>query len=199
MPRRKPKTRHGASQPEEERVDPSTLDCRAVPGQPDYVATRDGRIVRLSTGRVLRPAMNAAGYLVCATRSESGWRTHQVHTLVLSAWSGPRPAGQEARHLDGDRHNNASANLAWGTRAENAADKAQTSPEVRARMRLLPSHSGPTQPEEEREAQQVKLRLPPAELARLDRLRSDRGMQRSAYVIRLVRMADGIDPEFKSS
>lgn len=58
------------------------------------------------------------------------------------------------------------------------------------------SRSGPNIPEEQRGTEQVKLRLPPAELARLDRLRGKR--QRSAYVIRLVRMADGIDPEIAS-
>lgn len=53
---------------------------------------------------------------------------------------------------------------------------------------------GATQPEEERTAKAVLLRLPPEELERLDRLRLDRGMHRSAYVIRLVRAADGVDP-----
>lgn len=49
-----------------------------------------------------------------------------------------------------------------------------------------------SQPEEERDAKQVLLRLLPADIALLDELRG--GRQRSAYVTRLVRIAAGIDP-----
>lgn len=46
-----------------------------------------------------------------------------VHSIVLSAFRGERPSGLEARHLDGNRQNNHLTNLAWGTNAENVADK----------------------------------------------------------------------------
>ena len=46
-----------------------------------------------------------------------------VHQLVLEAFVGPRPEYCEARHLDGDPSNNKLDNLAWGTKAENQADK----------------------------------------------------------------------------
>lgn len=47
-----------------------------------------------------------------------------VHVLVLLTYVGPRPEEcEETRHLDGDRLNNALANLAWGTRLENGADR----------------------------------------------------------------------------
>ncbi|MEY3180200.1 MAG: hypothetical protein RL614_672 [Pseudomonadota bacterium] len=46
-----------------------------------------------------------------------------VHHLVLEAFIGPRPENCEARHLDGDPSNNRLDNLAWGTKAENEADK----------------------------------------------------------------------------
>jgi hypothetical protein len=46
-----------------------------------------------------------------------------VHQLVLEAFVGPRPESCEARHLDGDPSNNKLDNLAWGTKAENQADK----------------------------------------------------------------------------
>ena len=61
-----------------------------------------------------------------------------------------------------------------------------------------PGRSGPSgssTPEVDRSTSRVTLRLPPAELTRIDRLRADRGLDRSAYVVRLARVADGIDPD----
>lgn len=48
--------------------------------------------------------------------------TRAVHQLVAEAFLGPRPAGQEVRHLDGNGLDNRRGNLAWGTRAENMQD-----------------------------------------------------------------------------
>lgn len=47
-----------------------------------------------------------------------------VHRLVLEAFVGPCPPKHQTRHMDGDVFNNNLANLAWGTIAENAADRA---------------------------------------------------------------------------
>lgn len=54
-----------------------------------------------------------------------GQKNHckQVHLLVLTAFRGPRPRGEESRHWDGDKHNNRLPNLLWGTHAQNIADK----------------------------------------------------------------------------
>lgn len=49
-------------------------------------------------------------------------RPHSVHSLVLIAFSGPRPDGNVGRHLNGDSLDNRVENLAWGTVAENNAD-----------------------------------------------------------------------------
>ena len=46
-----------------------------------------------------------------------------VHRLVLEAFKGAAPAGQQGRHLNGRASDNKLSNLAWGTPAENAADK----------------------------------------------------------------------------
>lgn len=51
-------------------------------------------------------------------------KTLSVHTLVCRAFHGPRPSPvHEVRHLDGDKVNGRPDNLAWGTPAENEADK----------------------------------------------------------------------------
>jgi len=46
-----------------------------------------------------------------------------VHSLICEAFHGQRPRGMEVRHLNGNRRDNRSENLSWGTRSENAADR----------------------------------------------------------------------------
>jgi len=58
------------------------------------------------------------------TLSRDGKRTsYPLHTLVLTAFSGPAPSGMQCRHMDGDPDNNRLDNLQWGTPLENAADR----------------------------------------------------------------------------
>lgn len=86
-----------------------------VPGSEGYEVSDQGRVRNARTGRLL------------AGHSDRGYRRvnlgaarrARVHELVLLAFVGPRPEGL---HGDGDRANNALANLRWGTRAENCAD-----------------------------------------------------------------------------
>jgi hypothetical protein len=46
-----------------------------------------------------------------------------VHRLVLEAFVGACPTGQQARHLDGNADNPRLDNLAWGTARENMEDR----------------------------------------------------------------------------
>jgi len=77
-------------------------------------------------GRVLKPYpistyRNYLAVALCAWGGEQGRYT--VHSLVLSAFRGPRPEGLEARHLNGDSMDNRSTNLVYGTREENVEDR----------------------------------------------------------------------------
>lgn len=46
-----------------------------------------------------------------------------VHRLVLEAFSGPCPEGYETRHLNGNRQDNKTSNLIWGTTKDNRHDR----------------------------------------------------------------------------
>jgi hypothetical protein len=46
-----------------------------------------------------------------------------VHRLVMAAFVGPCPDGEQVRHLDGDATNNHLDNLAYGTQSDNELDK----------------------------------------------------------------------------
>lgn len=76
---------------------------------------------RMMRGRILRPAAsknNPHLYVILG----HGTAGSPVHQLVARAFHGPRPEGQEVRHLDGDPQNNRADNLAYGTRTENLLD-----------------------------------------------------------------------------
>lgn len=99
---------------------------RRVIGHPDYEVSDRGRVRSykawrgMPTPRLMAQTLGTGGYPVVNMDGFPAWG---VHKLVLEAFAGPRPHGAVARHLDGDRANNNLWNLAWGTPAENEADK----------------------------------------------------------------------------
>jgi hypothetical protein len=85
--------------------------------------TKNGQL-RSYKSVLLAPSKNGPyGHLAVTLRSESGDRRCYVHRLVLAAFVGPCPDNQEVRHLDGRAGNNRLSNLAYGTPAQNSADK----------------------------------------------------------------------------
>lgn len=87
------------------------------------VRGRWGLMDRLFPGRILGQVKHLGGYRQVHLY-ENGVRTPlTVHSCVLEAFVGPRLSGMYARHLNGVRHDNRLANLAWGTWEENDADK----------------------------------------------------------------------------
>lgn len=99
------------------------MTMRPIPGYPEYQVNEMGQ-VRGRRGWILSPGDNGNGYLYVCLRPNGGVPVcRYVHHLVLETFIGPRPDGQQTRHLNGDRGDNRLSNLAWGTAAENAADK----------------------------------------------------------------------------
>lgn len=99
---------------------------REIPGYVGYMAGDDGSIVSVRSGSPVRLTSRMhKGYPHVTLRAEGvAYRVKRpVHGLVVLAYSGPKPfPDAECRHLDGDPTNSTPGNLAWGTRAENAAD-----------------------------------------------------------------------------
>jgi NUMOD4 motif-containing protein/HNH endonuclease len=83
--------------------------------------TKRGPVPARLRGRVLRTNRTRGGYLTVTL----GGRTVYVHALVLSTFVGPRPAGKQAAHWDGDRSNNRLGNLRWASPSENNLEKAR--------------------------------------------------------------------------
>lgn len=78
-------------------------------------SVRKGRFIGWTTGNGYRLATLCDG--------EGNDEQQYIHVLVAEAFIGPKPPGEEVRHLDGTRTNNVWTNLAWGTRSENMRDK----------------------------------------------------------------------------
>ena len=101
-------------------------EWRAVDGFPGYEVSDAGEVRSWyrGEGRILRQTPLPAGYLrVFLCRPGTKRRnTRYVHHLVLEAFHGARPPGTETRHLDGNKANNRSDNLCFGTRSDNQLD-----------------------------------------------------------------------------
>jgi hypothetical protein len=114
-----------------------------IPDWAGYFASPDGTIWSATDwrGSGFRKMVTEQGrYFYPCVRLTVGNGTRKrlkVHTLIAKTFLGPRPSpAHEVRHLDGDRSNAAATNLAWGTRADNAADRT-----AHGRTSHGPSHS----------------------------------------------------------
>jgi hypothetical protein len=106
---------------------------KPVPGCPGYEASDEGQVRsidragpggRTYLGTVLATRVSNSGYQLVDLRDAQGARrTRTVHRVVLEAFRGPCPPGLECRHLNDEPADNRLANLAWGTKTENAQDK----------------------------------------------------------------------------
>lgn len=106
-------------------------EWRDVPGYEGlYKVSNLGRVY--SVRRRISPGRFSGGYYLSIRHHGNGYcfvglskggecRQYRVHRLVASAFI-PNEAGlPEVNHIDGDKDNNAAANLEWCTRAENNA------------------------------------------------------------------------------
>lgn len=93
-------------------------EWRAVPDQPQYLVSSEGRVARL-----LKVDPPTRRYVRINVRDAVGkMRTHLAHVWVLETFVGPRPKGAVARHLNDDPTDNRLRNLAWGTVTQNVSD-----------------------------------------------------------------------------
>lgn len=117
----------------QEKVAKDELLVVAVSGfEGAYEAYSDGRIFsvrrkdglgRLRGGKFLSQTKDPDGYLGVNLSLLGKVTYRKVHRIVLESFVGPRPDGFECRHLDGNRENNRTSNLSWGTHRENEDDR----------------------------------------------------------------------------
>ncbi len=109
------------------------IKFRHVPNFPGYAVSDDGQVMscKLTSSQRFSPQWklrktNHTGskreYINVTLTMQGSQYSFGVHSLVLRAFVSARPTGMEARHLDGNPHNNNLNNLQWGTPKENRED-----------------------------------------------------------------------------
>lgn len=97
----------------------------SIPDHSEYEVSDSGRIRRAVAGRktyigkVLADHRVSSGYRKVSLTKAGKVLQRYVHRLVMAAFVGPAPDGHEVNHIDGDKANNALANLEYVTRSEN--------------------------------------------------------------------------------
>ena len=112
-----------------------------LPEYPGYWATPNGEIISTRTpgfrGQFWQMAATrkASGYIEVFLRHISGRSTVRgVHRLICAAFHGmPSDVSMKAMHLNGDKTDNRSVNLCWGTHAENLRGPRRDSGRPRSR------------------------------------------------------------------
>ena len=92
-----------------------------------YEVSDQGRVRTIKTGHTRKGCYASNGrvnfyYKVGLSREGTVWQV-AVHTLVLTAFTGPRPEGKEAAHKDGNTKHNTLFNLEWKTASANSRDR----------------------------------------------------------------------------
>lgn len=88
-----------------------------------YEVSDQGHVTAKKSGRILASRQTAKGYvIVTLNRSWGNSVQRRVHRLVLEAFVGPCPEGQEGCHGPGGPSDNRLENIRWDTREENARD-----------------------------------------------------------------------------
>ena len=102
---------------------------RWVPGYEGlYQVSDHGQVLSMARPKVpqdhlLKQQSTRTGYMTVSLWQNGRAWLITVHRLVLIAFTGPCPDGQEARHLDGNPANNLLPNLQWDTDAANGLDR----------------------------------------------------------------------------
>lgn len=73
--------------------------------------------------KTLNGHKNKEGYTYFVLSKDGKTHPFCIATLILLAFVGPRPSGQEACHWDGNNQNNILSNLRWDTHLNNIRDR----------------------------------------------------------------------------
>lgn len=102
-------------------------EWKEIPRFPDYAVSSVGRIMRLTyayrsrtyPGKIIKAHPNRAGYVKVTLCRKKKHYQRDVHRIVTETFLGPCPEGHEVNHKNGNKSDNAVANLEYLTRSQN--------------------------------------------------------------------------------
>lgn len=108
-----------------------------VAGWENYEISDLGRIRR--GARILKPISAGAGYRAICLCAGGAQQRRYIHDLVLTAFTGARPAGMVCCHGNGISDDNRLTNLRWDTPRENNLDQLRHGTNFQARKTNCPA------------------------------------------------------------
>lgn len=106
-----------------------TIEIKQCPSSPNYGVTVDGKVYRLSSGRLMTQSLHGIPPYYCVRISHSGSSKNvKVHLLVADAWlPNDDPENKiQVNHIDGNKYNNHLSNLERVTPSQNQRHAIET-------------------------------------------------------------------------
>ena len=98
---------------------------RTISGFPKYMVSSCGRVMNLTTFRILKPQITSDGYLYVVLYSNCDASTKKIHRLVGESFILNLTDLPCIDHIDRKRINNNLSNLRWCTRKENDQNRSK--------------------------------------------------------------------------
>jgi len=95
---------------------------KPIPSAPGYFIDSVGNVYN-KRGKRMTQQITKKGYCRVHLQISGETKSKSIHSIVAEVFIGERPFGMQIRHLDGNKLNNNSGNLLYGTASENEADK----------------------------------------------------------------------------
>lgn len=104
---------------------------KVIKEYPLYSVSSEGKVVKNSTQKVMKPSRKPSGYMQINLFTADGRRKKEyVHRLVALAFIPNKSRLPVVNHIDGVRDNNVASNLEWVTQRENV-DKSAVPKKIR--------------------------------------------------------------------
>jgi len=94
-----------------------------INGYKNYKISNFGRVMNSRTGRILKPSVNAWGYLQVILSKNGKIKNHTVHVLVANEFIEKLDGKTCVDHIDKNKLNNLVENLRWVSSSENSRNR----------------------------------------------------------------------------
>lgn len=101
---------------------------KQCPNYPNYAVSKDGRVIRISTGKEMSQYLVGIPPYYCVRTCHQNIASYEkVHRLVVNAYLPlPTELQVEVNHKDGNKFNNNLENLEWVTKSQNQRHAIET-------------------------------------------------------------------------